>query len=174
MREVSKSALNTPIHSMSSIPSYIFYARIELSKCVGVLSTLLLTYLIRQKADSETNWWFSKPTYPVCLLKNNIWMDLKSLWLIHRKIMRWTFWILVQIFWTKLCRILICFRICLLPDERSERKCTQHANTFDELDSKLYFLNLDWAQQICWHFEYTFAHLSHQAEGRFWNKLVIF
>ena len=55
MREVSESALNTPIHSMSSIPSYIFYARIELSKCVGVLSTLLLTYLIRQKTDSETN-----------------------------------------------------------------------------------------------------------------------
>ena len=134
MREVSESALNTPIHSMSSIPSYIFYARIELSKCVGVLSTLLLTYLIRQKADSETNWWFSKPTYPVCLLKNNIWMDLKSLWLIHRKIMKWKFWILVQIFWTKLCRILICFRICLLPDERSERKCTQHADTFAELN----------------------------------------
>ena len=98
------------------------------------MSTLSLTYLVRQKADSETNWSFSRPTYPVCLLKNNIWMDLKSLRLIHHKIMRWTFWVLVQIFWTKLCKILICFRICLLPDERSERKCTQHADTFAELN----------------------------------------
>ena len=47
-------------------PSYIVWeAWNELSECVGVLSALSLTSIIRQKADSETNAQFlwNKPSF---------------------------------------------------------------------------------------------------------------